>query len=55
MWNLILLLTLWFAPNRTPSDSIILIADDCTQWKMSFFHKKNAILGFIKVLLTFTP
>ena len=48
MWKLILLLTLWFAPNRTPSDSIILIADDCTQWKMSFFHKKKRHFGFYK-------
>ena len=48
MWNLILLLTLWLAPTPSPSDSIILIADDCTQWRMSILHKKKGYFGFTK-------
>ena len=48
MWKLILLLTLWLYPTPDPSDYIILIADDCTQWKMSFFHKKKGHFGFSK-------
>ena len=48
MWKLILLLTLWLAPTPSPSDSIILIADDCTQWRMSILHKKKGYFGFTK-------
>ena len=48
MWKLILLLTLWLAPTPSPSDSIILIADDCTQWTMSILHKKKRHFGFSK-------
>lgn len=43
-----LLLTLWLAPTPSPSDSIILIADDCTQWRMSILHKKKGYFGFTK-------
>ncbi len=48
MWKLILVLAIWLYPTPDPSDYIILIADDCTQWKMSFFHKKKLHFGFSK-------
>ena len=53
MWKLILLLSLWLAPTPSPSDSIILIADDCTQWRMSILHKKKGYFGFTKSTLDF--
>ncbi len=48
MWNLILLLTLWLAPNPAPSDSIILIADDCTNWDKIDPYRKTARYSIIK-------
>ena len=48
MWKLILVLAIWLYPTPDPSDYTILIADDCTQWKMSFFHKKKRHFGFSK-------
>jgi hypothetical protein len=48
MWKLILVLAIWLYPTPDPSDYIILIADDCTQWKMSFLHKKKLHFGFSK-------
>lgn len=47
MWKLILLLTLWLAPNPASSDHIILIADDCSKWYMSI-NKKKGHFGFSK-------
>jgi hypothetical protein len=41
MWKLILLLSLWLAPTPSPSDYIILIADDCSKWYMSIIKKKG--------------
>lgn len=33
MWKLIFTLALWPGTNSSPSDSVILIVDDCTQWR----------------------
>jgi len=41
MWKLILLLTLWLATTPSPSESIILIADDCSKWYISIIKKKG--------------
>ena len=54
MWKLILLLSLWLAPSPSPSDYIILIADDCSKWYMNI-NKKKGILGFQKVLPASIP
>jgi hypothetical protein len=47
MWKLILLLTLWLAPTHSPSDSIILIADDCSKWDI-YINKKKGHFGISK-------
>ena len=33
MWKLIFTLVFWLGTNSFPSDSVILIVDDCTQWR----------------------
>ncbi len=48
MWNLILLLTLWLVPAPSPSDSIFLIADDCSNWSITILNKKEGYFAFSK-------
>ena len=47
MWKLILLLSIWLARTPSPSDSIILIADDCSKWYM-YINKKKGQFGLSK-------
>ena len=51
MWKLILVLAIWLAPNPAPSDYIILIADDCTNWGKIDPYRKTARYSIVK----FTP
>jgi hypothetical protein len=48
MWKLILLLAIWLAPNPAPSDYIILIADDCTNWDKIDPYRKTARYSIVK-------
>lgn len=48
MWKLILVLAIWLAPNPTPSDYIILIADDCTKWGKIDPYRKSARYSIVK-------
>jgi hypothetical protein len=48
MWKLILVLAIWLAPNPTPSDYIILIADDCTNWGKIDTYRKTARYSIVK-------
>ncbi len=48
MWNLILVLAIWLAQNPTPSDYIILIADDCTKWGKIDPYRKSARYSIVK-------
>jgi len=48
MWKLILVLAIWLAPNPAPSDYIILIADDCTNWDKIDPYRKTARYSIVK-------
>jgi hypothetical protein len=48
MWKLILVLAIWLAPNPAPSDYIILIADDCTNWGKIDPYRKTARYSIVK-------
>jgi hypothetical protein len=48
MWKLILVLAIWLAPNPAPSDYIILIADDCTNWGKIDPYRKTARYSTVK-------
>jgi len=48
MWKLILVLAIWLAPNPAPSDYIILIADDCTNWGKIDPYRKTTRYSIVK-------
>ena len=48
MWKLILVLAIWLAPNPAPSEYIILIADDCTNWGKIDPYRKTARYSIVK-------
>jgi hypothetical protein len=48
MWKLILVLAIWLAQNPAPSDYIILIADDCTNWGKIDPYRKTARYSIVK-------
>jgi hypothetical protein len=48
VWKLILVLAIWLAPNPAPSDYIILIADDCTNWGKIDPYRKTDRYSIVK-------
>jgi hypothetical protein len=48
MWKLILVLAIWLYPTPDPSDYIILIADDCTNWGKIDPYRKTARYSLVK-------
>jgi hypothetical protein len=48
MWKLILVLVIWLYPISDPSDYIILIADDCMQWRKIDPYRKSDRFSIVK-------